>query len=181
MVTTYLQNDTGKLKGVKVYVVEDEKVYLMTPNSTNTNQMRPVASTKYNVKQGRGETQNTLLPEQLPMVFKWEHIADKDVRVDPSISNVIEMTVLTKTYYSQVLKYVNVPGTAYPLPPTNTGLATQFENLNEFKSASDTIIYKSGVFRRLFGGDAESDLQAKFRVVKLTDSVSDNGPLLTEM
>jgi len=174
MVTSYLQNNTTKLSGVKVYVVNENKVYIMTPNSTNVSQIRPVLTDKYSVKQGRGESQNTLLTEQTPMVFKWNHVADKDVRIDPSISNVIEMTVLTKTYNTEINKYLNVPGTPYPTPPSAYELSVQFSELNEFKSASDSLIFKSAKFKKLFGADADPELQAKFRVVKLSENVSDN-------
>ena len=81
------------------------------------------------------------------MIFKWEHVANKDVRIDPSISNVVEMLVLTKTYYSDIQKYMNVPGTVFPLPPTSDELTTEFRELDEFKSASDTIIYRSAKFK----------------------------------
>jgi len=174
MVTTYLQNDTTKLKGVKVYVLDEEKVYIMTPNSTALNQIRPVETDKYSVKQGRGESQNTLLPESSQMVFKWEHVADKDVRVDPSISNVIEMTVLTKTYNADIQKFINVPGLSFPVPPSSQELGIQFSELNSFKSASDSLIFKSAKFKRLFGTDASPELQAKFRVVKISETASDN-------
>ena len=174
MVTSYLQNDTTKLSGVKVYVVEENKVYIMTPNSTNVSQIRPVLTSKYSVKRGRGETQNTLLPEATPMVFRWNHVADKDVRVDPSISNVIEMTILTKTYNTEIDQFLNVAGTPFPVPPSSQQLSTQFNNLNEFKSASDSIIFKSAKFKKLFGSDADAELQAKFRVVKLNENISDN-------
>jgi hypothetical protein len=133
-----------------------------------------LTSTDYAVYNGRGMTQNTLLPEITPMIFKWEHVANKDVRIDPSISNVVEMLVLTKSYYADIQKYINVPGTPFPLPPTSNQLTTEFRELEEYKSASDTLIYRSGKFKRLFGTDANAELQAKFRIVKLNNSISDN-------
>ncbi len=84
------------------------------------------------------------------------------------------MLVLTKNYYAEVQKYINVPGTTFPLPPTSSELTTEFSALEEFKSASDTLIYRSGKFKKLFGSDASIDLQAKFRIVKLNNSISDN-------
>jgi hypothetical protein len=174
LLTTYLNNVAGYGAGVKVYVASTNQVYLMTPSSTNSLHVNGVLTTEYAVYNGRGVTQNTLLPEVTPMIFKWEHVANKDVRIDPSISNVVEMLVLTKTYYSDIQKYMNVPGTVFPLPPTSDELTTEFRELDEFKSASDTIIYRSAKFKKLFGADADLELQAKFRIVKLNDSVSDN-------
>ena len=49
------------------------------------------------------------------------------------------------------------------------------KKLNEFKSASDTIVYRSAKFKLLFGADAEDTFQAKFKIVKLPGStLSDN-------
>jgi hypothetical protein len=169
-----LENDSGKLSGTKVYVESEDKVYLLTPNSTNTLQIRGVVTTDYSVRNGRGETQNTLLPVKNAMIFKWNHVADKNVRIDPSISNVVEFLVLTETYNDQVQRYLNVPGTAFPLPPTSNDLALEFADLNQFKTASDILVYKSGKFKLLFGNDASPELRAKFRVVKLNERFSDN-------
>ena len=174
IVTSKLNNTDGYASGLKVYVAETDKIYLMTPSSTNSEHVNAVETTDCAVYNGRGMTQNSLLPEITPMIFKWEHVANKDVRIDPSISNVVEMLVLTKNYYEDIKKYINVPGTIYPLPPTSNELATEFAELEEFKSASDTIIYRSGKFKKIFGSDASPELQAKFRIVKLNEGISDN-------
>ena len=174
LVTANLNNILGYASGLKVYVADTDKIYVMTPSSTNTLFINALTSTDYAVYNGRGMTQNTLLPEITPMIFKWEHVANKDVRIDPSISNVVEMLVLTKSYYADIQKYINVPGTPFPLPPTSNQLTTEFRELEEYKSASDTLIYRSGKFKRLFGTDANAELQAKFRIVKLNNSISDN-------
>jgi hypothetical protein len=85
------------------------------------------------------------------------------------------MLVLTQTYYTEIQKYINVPGTPYPIAPTSEELANEFEKLNEFKSASDTIVYRSAKFKTLFGSDAESSYQAKFKIVKIPGTnLSDN-------
>jgi len=174
LVTTHLNNLNGRASGIKVYVADTEKTYIMTPSSTNSLHVNAVETTECAVYNGRGMTQNTLLPAITPMIFKWEHVANKDVRIDPSISNVVEMLVLTKTYYQDVQKFINVPGTAFPLPPTSADLKTEFRELEEFKSASDTLIFRSAKFKRLFGNDADTEVQAKFRIVKLSDGISDN-------
>jgi len=174
ILTTDLENDNGILKGIYVYVVEQDKVYTLLPSSTNANEVRGIETQEYYVKNGRGFSQNTLSPQNIPMIFKWQHVAPQDSRVNPSISNVVEYLVLTETYNSEIQKYLNVPGTEFPLPPTNDDLAVEFIGLNEYKSASDTLLFKSAKFKRLFGDDAEPEYRAKFRVVKLNDTVSDN-------
>ena len=170
-----IQNTQGKAAGIKVYAVEENKVYLNTPNSTNINIVSLVETTDFFVRIGRGPTQDTSLPLQQDSVIRWQHVAPKDVRIDPSISNVVEMVVLTNAYHNEIKAYLKQPGvTNFPVEPTSFELATEFENLNEYKSASDTIVFRSAKFKMLFGPYSEQQYQAKFRVVKLTNNLSDN-------
>ena len=146
----------------------------MVPNSAG-NLATPVESSDCYVRNGRASGQNTALIEQDAVIFKWKHVAPKDVRIDPSISNIVEMLVLTNSYYEEIQKYKNVPGTEYPLSPTPAQLSTEFKKLNEFKNVSDSLIFKSADFKLLFGDDAEPECQAKFRIVKLPGTtISDN-------
>lgn len=162
------------VNGLVVYDNTAGKIYQMTPNSADT-AATAVETTDYMVKNGRASGQNTALIEQDDIVFKWKHVAPKDVRIDPSISNIVEMLVLTNDYYDSVLKYKNVPGTEFPLAPTPAKLATEFKKLNEFKSVSDSLIFKSAQFKLLFGADADPENQAKFRIVKLpSTTMTDN-------
>ena len=85
------------------------------------------------------------------------------------------MVIITNSYYDQVRTYLKQPGaTTFPLEPTSSELAIEFEGLNEYKSASDTIVYRSAKFKLLFGPYAEQSYQARFRVVKLSNNISDN-------
>ncbi len=170
-----IENSQGKAAGIKVYAVAENKVYLNTPNSTDINTVSLVETSDFFVRVGRGPTQDISLPLQQDSVIRWQHVAPKDVRIDPSISNVVEMIVLTTAYNNEVKSYLKQPGlTTFPVEPTSFELATEFENLNEYKSASDTIVFRSAKFKLLFGPYAEQQYQAKFRVVKLSNNISDN-------
>lgn len=170
-----VENSQGKLGRLKVYVEDEDKVYLNTPNSTNINQVSLVETNDFFVRVGRGPTQDISQPLQQDSVIKWQHVAPKDVRIDPSISNVVEMIVLTNSYYNQIKTYLKQPGVSnFPVEPTSSELATEFEVLNEYKSASDTLVFRSAKFKMLFGPYAEQRYQAKFRVVKLSNNISDN-------
>lgn len=170
-----LENTQGKASGVKVYAVAENKVYLNTPNSTDINTVSLIETTDFFVKTGRGPTQDTSLPLQQDSVIRWQHVAPKDVRIDPSISNVVEMIILTNSYYNEVKSYLKQPTSVnFPVEPTSDELGIEFENLNEYKSASDTIVFRSAKFKSLFGNYSETQYQAKFRVVKLSNNISDN-------
>ena len=168
-----LENITAA-SGIVVYVVEDSTVYQLVPSSSNFNTVVLTETTDYFVKHGRGKTQDTLNTDPGNGFIRWQHVAPNDVRVDPSISNVVEMVVLTQTYYEDVVKWKANSSTDLPLEPTSAEMSTEFNHLNQYKSASDTIVYRSAKFKILFGSDADESVRARFRVVRLSDQYSDN-------
>ena len=130
-------------------------------------------------KNGKIFTQNTTVPgiERLPLYFKWSHYAPVAQRVDPAPANIIDMIVITNSYYRDMLIWKNSNGTIVNQPPapTTEELRIQFQDLNQYKMLSDTMIWNSGKFKILFGSQAEKELQATFKVVKAPSSnISDN-------
>ena len=130
-------------------------------------------------KNGKVFTQNMSVPtlEQLPLYFKWSHYSPIDQRIDPSVTNIIDMIVITDSYYRDVTIRKNSNGNIQTLPPapTTEELRIQFQDLDQYKMVSDSMIWNSGTFKVLFGAQAETELQATFKVVKsASSSVSDN-------
>jgi hypothetical protein len=159
--------------GIVVYVADEERTYVYTAYSTDTNQVMLEETDQYFAKRGRGATQSTVLPRQ-DGVVRWRHIAPNDVRIDPSISNLVEMVILSDTYNTEVQQWKTRFAGEFPLPPTPNELAVEFAELNTYKSASDSLVYRSASFKLLFGEQADDLYRAKFRVVKLSDELSDN-------
>lgn len=101
--------------------------------------------------------------------YRWKHFAPRSNRVDPSISNIIDINLITSDYLQQVTEWKNSPLMTQQLPvaPTTEQLRLQFSELDQFKMISDQIIFKPGQFKVLFGKGAEPELAARFKVVKL--------------
>lgn len=130
-------------------------------------------------KNGKIFTQNYSVREdnRIPFHFKWNHYAPLDQRVDPSISNIIDMVAITNGYYRDMIIWKNSNGSlaTKPMAPTTEELRTQFQNLDQYKMVSDTICWRSGKFTILFGPQAIPELQATFKVVKSSSTtVNDN-------
>jgi hypothetical protein len=130
-------------------------------------------------KNGKVFTQNTSImeDERLPLYFKWSHYSPIDQRVDPSPTNIIDMVVITDSFYRDMLIWKNSNGSiiAMPEPPTTEELRIQFQSLDQYKMVSDSMIWNSGSFKILFGSQAASELQATIKVVKApSTSISDN-------
>ena len=161
--------------GLIIYDYTAGKIYQMQRSSTNMAALLLVETTDFFVRNGRAAGQNTALIDRDEIIFKWKHVAPKDVRIDPSISNIVEMLVLTSSYNDAIQRYKNVPGVPFPLPPTSAELSNEFSALDEFKTASDSLVFRSAEFKILFGSDADPENQARFRIVKLSGTnLSDN-------
>ena len=161
--------------GIVIYNEEEELVYQVLPDSTDINTTFSLVPTQdYLVRHGRGYSQNALDPDPSGGYIRWKHVAPKDVRIDPSISNVVEMIMLTNSYNDQVTAWKSTKTGEFPLAPTSNELGTEMTLLNTYKSASDTLVYRSAKFKLLFGDQAEVEHRARFRVVKLSDQLSDN-------
>jgi len=171
-------NGTESSKGLhnkKIYAKDSGKVFILTKSSTDLSRVSNYESSSHFAKKGRSFTQNTQSQRQNGVIFKWTHVADNSMRIDPSVSNVHEFFVLTSTYWANMQAYIKVPGTAFPTAPTSSELENEFAILQDYKSASDQLVFKSGRFKLIFGTDAADELQAKFKVVRLPGtSLSDN-------
>lgn len=136
-----------------------------------------VGRSRYNTPKVNTSTNIIEASSEENIFFQWKHYAPADQRVDPSVTNLIDTFILTKTYYDKVLawKANNKTMTEFPAPPTNTELSISFNNLNNYKSISDQIIYRPVKFKLLFGSQAAQELQANFKVIKTIGSdISDN-------
>ncbi len=130
-------------------------------------------------KNGKSFTQNSSIPtaQQLPVYFKWSHYSPIDQRVDPAATNIIDMVVITNSFYTDIVNWKNANGSlaTFPAAPTTEDLRIQFQNLDQYKMVSDSMIWNSGTFKILFGTQAATELQATFKVVKSASSnISDN-------
>ena len=107
------------------------------------------------------------------MRFKWNHKATVDSSIDPAISNIVDIFVLTRDYNTEFRNWLalTVKSPVPPQPPSTSDLNNDFNLITENKMASDTIVYRPAKYVVLFGSEADAALQAKFLVVKGTDSI----------
>lgn len=108
--------------------------------------------------------------------FQYTHTADYESRIDPGVSNIMDVYILTKDYDAVFRQWLSGASIDEPLPPSSDELYnTLSPNLNLIKSISDEIVYHPVTYRILFGASAETSLQAIFKITKNTSSVaSDN-------
>jgi len=109
--------------------------------------------------------------------FKWEHSVEIDQSLDPSLTNIIDVYVLTKTYNDDYTSWKRAADTNVlaPLPQTSEELRNSFSGLLSYKMMTDEIIFHPVKYKPLFGNLSDKEFQAQFKVVKnikskLTDS-----------
>jgi len=124
------------------------KSYSSTTNTLTT-------TTDYSAKRGRGSIN-----------FQYKHNAGQETRIDPSVSNIVDVYLLERTY-DNLFRIWLQEGGSKPLVSTSDQLRINYSGkLNPLKSLSDQIIYHPVKYKILFGSNAEEQLQATFKVVK---------------
>ncbi len=107
------------------------------------------------------------------LTFKWKHYAPAHHRIDPAITNIIDVFMLT-TEYDYATRLWIAAGSKIeelPVPPTELDLRLTMKEYESYKMFSDQIVWRPVTYKLLFGpGSEEQNLRAKFKVVKLNNS-----------
>jgi hypothetical protein len=108
--------------------------------------------------------------------FQYIHNANVDRRIDPSVSNIVDVYLLTKTYDTAYRTYLTGGLTSVPPVPTSDDLRIAYgANLDKIKTISDDIVYHHAGYRVLFGGPADTKFQVRFKIVKNPNkTINDN-------
>ena len=131
----------------------DEDVIKKYSSSTNTLS----TTTDYRARRGRSS-----------ISFQYKHNAGQETRIDPSVSNIVDVYLLERTYDNLFRIWLQDGGTK-PTTSTTDQLRINYSGvLNPLKSLSDQIVYHPVKYKILFGTNADEELQATFKVVKNT-------------
>jgi hypothetical protein len=98
--------------------------------------------------------------------FMWQHFSPFTNIIDPSVTNIHDLYLMTRGYYDNVINYVRGLETIAPTPPTPLELRNSYGSLLDTKMLSDTVVLHPGKIRLLFGNLAEAQLRAKFKIVR---------------
>jgi hypothetical protein len=108
--------------------------------------------------------------------FQYIHNANVDRRIDPSVSNIMDIYLMTRSYDTEFRKFLSGAIIEEPAAPTSDNLRISFgSQLDLIKTISDELIYHPVTYKILFGSTADSKLQAQFKVVKnINKTINDN-------
>ena len=107
--------------------------------------------------------------------FQYLHSADSSSRIDPSVTNIIDVFLLTRSYDANFRSWLDGTVENQPLPLSSDSMYKNFgQQINLIKSISDEVIYHPVRYKVLFGDKSESKFQATFKVVKNINEVTNN-------
>lgn len=122
----------------------------------------------YTVNIGRGD-----------LSFQYKHISDKTTRIDPGTTNIIDMYLVTQSYYTQYQNWIKdtTGAVSKPSEPTMFELLQEYSKVNDYKMVSDSVVLNSVKFKPLFGAKADSKLQATIKVIKSSSTTASNSEI----
>ena len=145
--------------GQVFYAYTDEKFYKLTVAYDGVRTIDEVSG--YQTFVGRQD-----------LFFQYRHNAPLSRRIDPGTTNIIDIFLLTQSYYNAYQNYIRDTTGSVPEPaqPTIDELSTSYNTLDQYKMISDNVILNSVTFKPLFGIKAPVELRATIKCVKNSTS-----------
>jgi hypothetical protein len=113
------------------------------------------------------------------LYYQYRHNASLTSRIDPGTTNIIDLYVVTLSYYTAYQNWIrDTTGTVIePDVPSIDELSTAYQKLQDYKMLSDNIVLNSVVFKPLFGEKAASNLRATIKVIRASNSTASSSEI----
>ena len=147
----------------------------------------------YRMERGRGAnvaaswvtTSGAFGPVGTSLIFQWKHFAPSDHRIDPATTNLIDIFVLTFDYDTAIRLWIANGAIVADLPAPLTEFALRttpgLVSLESLKMFSDQIVWRPVQYKFLFGNGADPELQAQFKVVRVTNAAVSDGQIQSQI
>jgi hypothetical protein len=145
-------------EGQLFYAYSENKFYISVQDDTiNTPYFNLIVQTQYMMMTGRQGLQ-----------FQYRHNSNNTTRIDPATTNIIDLYVVTQSYYTQYQNWIQDTTNTIPEPnrPTINELNQEYSKINDYKMISDSTVLNSVVFKPLFGAKAAPQLRGTIKVIK---------------
>ena len=154
-------NKTAWTPGQVFYAYSEDAFYQLSINVDNVRTI--VSVTGWIARTGRQA-----------LYFQYRHNSPLTNRIDPGSTNIIDLYVVTLSYYTAYQNWLrDTTGTVIePAVPTIDELSTEYQGLQDYKMLSDNVIVNSVVFKPLFGAKAAQELRATIKVIRAQNSTA---------
>jgi hypothetical protein len=118
------------------------------------------------------QPQYIMKPGRQGLQFQYRHNSNNTTRIDPATTNIIDLYLVTQSYYTAYQNWLQDITDTVPMPdkPTINELSQSYGSLNDYKMLSDSVILNSVVFLPLFGPKAPELLRATVKVIRATNT-----------
>ena len=118
-------------------------------------------------------------PGRQAISFQYKHNSNNTTRIDPATTNIIDLYVVTQSYYTAYQNWIQDTTNTVPEPnkPTISELNIAYNKVNDYKMISDSVIFNSVVFKPLFGPKAAPALRATIKCIKASNTNASNSEI----
>jgi hypothetical protein len=159
--------------GTIFYAVFENRFYKSVNDPTvSTNILNLSIVTDYSAMTGRQG-----------LYFQYKHISDNTTRINPASTNIIDLYLVTQSYYTQYQNWIkDTTGQVMePSMPTINELTQLYSDLDNYKMLTDSVIMNSVKFKPLFGNKAQPNLQATIKVIKNHNTTASDSEIRTNV
>jgi len=160
--------------GQVFYAYDDEVFYELTISTTGVRSV--VEASGWLARTGRQD-----------LYYQYRHNSPLTNRIDPGTTNIIDLYVVTQSYYTAYQNWIKDTTNTVVEPdmPSIDELGTAYQGLDDYKMLSDNIVLNSVTFKPLFGEKAAPELRATIKVIRAQGSTASTSEIknavITEM
>ncbi len=125
------------------------------------------------------QPQYLMKPGRQGLKFQYRHNSNNTTRIDPATTNIIDLYVVTQSYYTAYQNWIQDSTNTVPEPdrPTINQLSQSYGEVQNYKMLTDSVILNSVIFKPLFGPKAAPALRATIKVIKASKTNASNSEI----
>jgi hypothetical protein len=174
---TYSYSTKNQIEVVKYEYPVNQIFYAYSENKFYQTVQDPVSLTQlYTLVE---LTNYFMQPGRQGLAFQYRHNSNNTTRIDPATTNIIDLYLVTQSYYTAYQNYIQDSTNLIPEPerPTINELNQAYGTLQNYKMLSDSLIPNSVIFKPLFGNKAAPALRGTIKVIKSSRTNASNSEI----
>ena len=125
------------------------------------------------------QPQYLMKPGRQGLKFQYRHNSNNTTRIDPATTNIIDLYIVTQSYYTAYQNWIQDITNTVPEPtkPSINQLSQEYGQIQDYKMLTDSVILNSVIFKPLFGAKAVPALRATIKVIRASKTNASNSEI----
>ena len=125
------------------------------------------------------QPQYLMRPGRQGLKFQYRHNSNNTTRIDPATTNIIDLYIVTQSYYTTYQNWIQDTTNTVPEPtkPSINQLNQEYGQIQDYKMLTDSVILNSVIFKPLFGAKAAPALRATIKVIRASKTNASNSEI----